>query len=261
MKRPPDGVHPMGMRLDPTGLRRSLVLPAALLLTLAALACDNGSSYSAPPTAPPAPTPMPMPAPEPQPATARYSVTFDATWSADTHPTDFPSNAHFTRLVGSTHRDGAAFWAPGGIASQGVEDMAERGRTSPLDSIIEGQIANGHAEHLLLGDFVTSPGSTSFEFEASQEHSRVSLVSMVAPSPDWFVGVQGIDLFAGDVWAVEVAVDLYPWDAGTDGGGTYTSPNFDMVPQDPISELTGPPVEWDGGVAPMGTFTFTRIDG
>jgi len=249
------------------GPLRATLFPLAAALALMGLAgCDNGSNSGGSPTAPPQTQPPAPPAPPapppPQPATARYSVTFEATWSADSHPTDFPSNAHFTRLVGSTHRDGAAFWAPGGIASQGVEDMAERGRTSPLDSIIEGQIANGHAEHLLLGDSVpSSPGSTSFAFEASQEYSRVSLVSMVAPSPDWFVGVQGIDLFAGEVWADEVTVDLYPWDAGTDRGGTYTSPNFDMVPQDPISELTGPPVEWNGAVASMGTFTFERLDG
>jgi len=250
------------MKSVPSRLLRRMAL-AAPLAALALAAC-NGSSYDAPsPTAPaPSPTPTPMPAPGPQPATARYSVTFDATWTRDSHPTDFPDNPHFSPLVGSTHRDGAAFWAPGLLASRGIEDMAERGRTSPIDTTVEGQIARGDAEHLLLGGPIgRSPGSTSLEFEVSQEHSRVTLVSMVAPSPDWFVGVQGLDLFAGDVWVESITVDLPPWDAGTDHGATFTSPDADAVPQEPIALLTGAPVEWAGGVAPMGSFTFQRLDG
>lgn len=31
---------------------------------------------------------------------AEYSVTFDASWSAATHPSDIPSVPHFSKLVG-----------------------------------------------------------------------------------------------------------------------------------------------------------------
>ena len=39
---------------------------------------------------------------------ARYRVTFQATWSAETHPTNFPANPHFSGLVGATHNENTA---------------------------------------------------------------------------------------------------------------------------------------------------------
>jgi hypothetical protein len=35
--------------------------------------------------------------------TAQYRVRFDATWSAATHPVQFPAAAHWSGLVGATH--------------------------------------------------------------------------------------------------------------------------------------------------------------
>ena len=63
---------------------------------------------------------------------ATYELTFDATWSEETHPTDFPSNAHFSQPVGGLHNADVTFWEPGGIASDGIEAMAELGATVPL---------------------------------------------------------------------------------------------------------------------------------
>ena len=80
---------------------------------------------------------------------------------------------------------------------------------------------------------------------------------MVAPSPDWFVGVSGLDLRPGGTWVSSLTVDLFSYDAGTDSGPNFTSPNTDTNPQDPIALLgapfTGP------NTAPLGTFKFTLV--
>ena len=34
---------------------------------------------------------------------ALYAVSFNATWSATTHPDGFPPNPHFSSLAGATH--------------------------------------------------------------------------------------------------------------------------------------------------------------
>jgi hypothetical protein len=81
---------------------------------------------------------------------------------------------------------------------------------------------------------------------------------MIAPSPDWFVGVSGLCLCEGNAWADSVIVDLFPYDAGTDGGTTYLSPDRDTDPPDPISRIEGSPFAVDGEVAPLGTLTFVR---
>jgi len=83
---------------------------------------------------------------------------------------------------------------------------------------------------------------------------------MIAPSPDWFVGVSRVPLFENDQWVDRVTVEAQPYDAGTDSGTTYLSPDDDSNPQDPIAEITGYPFESSGTVAPLGTFTFERID-
>jgi hypothetical protein len=42
------------------------------------------------------------------------------------------------------------------------------------------------------------------------------------PTPDWIVGVSGLNLCSRDcTWTEQKVVDLYPWDAGTDSGISY----------------------------------------
>jgi hypothetical protein len=67
-------------------------------------------------------------------AAVRYRATFRATWSAATHPSDFPATAHFSPLVGGTHNGQVRLWTEGGIATDGIKDMAERGLTSTLST-------------------------------------------------------------------------------------------------------------------------------
>ncbi|GLH03354.1 Papilin [Gryllus bimaculatus] len=44
------------------------------------------------------------------------------------------------------------------------------------------------------------------------------------PSPDWFVGISGLELCLKNCsWIENVKFDLYPWDAGTNDGITYYS--------------------------------------
>lgn len=224
-----------------------------VLAALAASACGNGDAPTAPTPAPV--TPQATPAP-----TARYSVTFEATWDAATHPGDFPPNPHFSGLIGGTHDASVRFWQPGALASEGIRLMAERGRQSPLDLEVDAAARAGTAEFLLRGgDVPSSPGSVALEFDVSTRFPLVTLVTMVAPSPDWFVGVSGLSLLENGAWVGEKAVDLVPWDAGTDSGATYRSADRATTPPVGIHRLTGAPVESNGAVAPMGRFVFRRL--
>ncbi|XP_006893709.1 PREDICTED: spondin-2-like [Elephantulus edwardii] len=66
----------------------------------------------------------------------------------------------------------------------------------------------------------------------------VSFVVRIVPSPDWFVGVDSLDLCEGGHWKDHISVDLFPYDAGTDSGFTFSSPNFATIPQGPVTEIT-----------------------
>jgi hypothetical protein len=193
-------------------------------------------------------------------ATARYSVVFQSTWTVLTHPIDFPSDAHFSRLVGGTHNASVTFWSEGAPASTGIKDMAERGRTTPLDQEVNAAISAGRAEHLLVGGAIdTTPGSVSLDFEMSTAFPLVTLVSMIAPSPDWFVGVGSLALFQDGQWIESRQIELIPWDAGTDSGSTFRSADFVTMPFQGISRIITAPLSPTGRVTPLGTFTFTRL--
>lgn len=190
-----------------------------------------------------------------QTLTADYEVVFDATWSALTHPVDFPGNPHFSSLIGGTHDANVAFWGPGELASLGIERMAETGNTTNLSNEVNVEISAGFADQVILGSGTGSPGTVSVSFTADQDYPLLTLVSMLAPSPDWFVGVHDLPLFDQGWWVTERIVNLYTYDSGTDLGVTFESDDEDANPQLPI-ELQGFPLEV--GV-PVGTFTIRRL--
>lgn len=190
-------------------------------------------------------------------AAAEYRVTFDATWSAATHPTAFPADPHWSWLIGGVHGPDVSFWDVDSLASLGMERMAEWGSITPLDEEVQAAVDAGTALTVLEGDWLpTSPGSTFLDFTATDLHSRVTLVTMIAPSPDWFAGVSGLELRPGGTWVDSLTVALLPLDAGTDAGTGYTSGNSDTVPHLPIGPVGAP---FSPGV-PVGTFTFVRTD-
>ena len=191
---------------------------------------------------------------------ARYRVTFNATWSAETHPTNFPSGPHFSGLVGATHHGDVRLWQTGEIASDGIELMAETGGKSELLHEIEHLIDDGDAHGELSGDGLNpSPGTVSLVFGAVSSHPNVTLVSMVAPSPDWFVGVSALPLMEDGAWRERIEVSLRVYDAGTDDGTVYTARNADTDPAEPITRLTESDAGFADGEPVIGTFVFELL--
>lgn len=200
---------------------------------------------------------------------AVYRVTFQAAWTEQAFPTNFPGNAHFSGLIGGTHNSNVVFWQPGSLASSGIRSMAETGSKSALTNEVNAAISAGTAEYLVSGGGVsTGNGSVSHEFGLNQSHSQITLVSMVAPSPDWFVGVRGLDLYdsGSSSWVESRVVELKVYDAGTDSGVAFASGNAATNPAENIALLSSGESDTDFNLgvqrasqAVIGTFTFTRI--
>lgn len=199
---------------------------------------------------------------ENQPASARYRLTFNATWSAQTHPLNFPPPAHFSPLTGAVHNDQVVIWRPGQLASDGVELMAETGDSSAMLAEIASAVGNGTAAAAIDGDGVaTSPGSSSIEFEVTREHPLVSLTTMVAPSPDWFVGIRDLALFDGSEFVDAITIDAVVYDSGTDSGLLFTSDDDDTQPPTAITRLNSAATDTDiqNGVPAMGQFIIEKL--
>ena len=180
-----------------------------------------------------------MPEPEPEcPDSATYAVTFRAVWNASSHGSrpPFPSNPHFSRVVGAAHTPEVSFWSSGGIATPGIESMAETGSVSSLCREIDEEADRGGSTPCVRGaqPSFPSPGAARLSFEATEEVRLLTLVSMIAPSPDWFVGVSGMPLMEDGCWRERIEMELVGYDAGTDSGATFTARDADVTPHEPI---------------------------
>lgn len=164
------------------------------------------------------------------------------------------------------HSSDYSLWRQDQYASNGLRDFAERGEAWALMKEIQAAGERLQSVHTVFSApaVPSGTGQTSTELEAHARHSlvsggrregvqgcgravvvallsarpsQVSFVVRIVPSPDWFVGIDSLDLCDGDRWREEVTVDLYPHDAGTDSGFTFSSPNFATIPQDTVTEV------------------------
>ena len=191
---------------------------------------------------------------------ATYKIEFISNWSIATHPTDFPSTAHWSPLVGTTHTNAAQFLQLGLVASPGVEQVAEVGGTSIITTEINALIVGGLAYKIINGSGLSSSGLglgtiTVINVGVVSSFPYISLLTMIAPSPDWIAQINNLKLTdASDNWLTSISVDVYATDAGTDSGITYDSANDDTDPADNISSLEDTLPFSDQIV---GTFVFT----
>ena len=192
--------------------------------------------------------------------TARYTVRVDATWTTATHPVDYPGDAHFSGIVGATHNAKYSIFKDGGTPTDGLEALSERGAHSPLDEEIKAAIGKGTAGALFeSGALFSFPGKLQSSFTADAAHPFVSVVAMVAPSPDWFTGVSSVPLRADGKWVNEITLPLWVWDAGTDHGTTHHADDADTQPRQNTRLAAGPQFLGEKGLRPVGTVTFTRV--
>ncbi|MDZ4828856.1 MAG: spondin domain-containing protein [Phycisphaerae bacterium] len=198
--------------------------------------------------------------------TATYQLTVDVTWSEVTHPGLFPPEAHFSWHGGATHSAQTGFWQVGALASPGMVQMAEVGATITLLQEVQAQIDAGLAGSKLNWPWWFCPADTSHAacgehvvtFEINDEFPLVTLVSMLGPSPDWFVGVSGLSLRSDGQWLKKVLVDLHPYDGGTRSANVFQLFGPLTIPPEPISLITE---ESSQLVTPesLGTYTFTLL--
>ena len=169
---------------------------------------------------------------------AVYTVTFQGNWTTASTPGGVVGSAHFTTLIGAVHNDRVTFWEPGGKATAGVEYVAELGHTGMFESEIN---ANSNAVSVIRKSVARGgTGRATFEVTVSRDYPVVTLLSMIGPSPDWFVGISGQSLLdAQGEWESRLEIDLFPYDAGTEEGTEFSLNNPATFPQGVITSIKG----------------------
>ncbi|XP_033972075.1 spondin-1a isoform X1 [Trematomus bernacchii] len=177
--------------------------------------------------------------------TAKYRVTFFGNWSEKSHPKDYPRRAnHWSALIGASHSKDYVLWEYGGFSSDGVKQVAELGSPVKMEEEIRQKgdevltVIKMKAQWPAWQPFNVR-AAPSAEFSVDRSRHLMSFLTMLGPSPDWNVGLSAEDLCTKECgWVQRVVQDMIPWDAGTDSGVSYESPNKPIDSKDKIRPLT-----------------------
>jgi hypothetical protein len=196
---------------------------------------------------------------------ADYKVVVRSTWTAATHPFEYPeagvlTGPHFSGLIGTAHNANYSIFAEGTPPTPGLEHLSEEGKHTPLDQEIQAAVAAGNAGMLVETDALRNFNDSLIAvIHVDSLHPLVSMVMMVAPSPDWFTGISSVNMMENGQWAATRTFDLIGWDSGGDDGTTYKAPDQDTNPKKPTSRANTPHFVINGTVVPVGTLTLTRM--
>ena len=171
-----------------------------------------------------------------------YALSFNGMWSSARHPVRYPSDATFSPIVVAAHSDNFALWARGEFAGKGVEVVAETGNPNPLLKELYYAKKKGLVSDIARAkESIDSTDSETLYITVDDDHSLLSLVTMLFPSPDWFTGIRDVELCDRSTgkWKEEIELDsLMAYDAGTDSGKFFDSEDLPTKPVEPISLLT-----------------------
>ena len=196
---------------------------------------------------------------------AEYRIVLHSTWTREHHPFEYPSagaltGPHFSGIIGATHNASYSLFADGRMPTPGLERLSEMGSHSPLDDEIRAAIAGGSAGALFetgpLRDFGDSVVTT---VSVDAAHPMLSLVAMIAPSPDWFTGAAAVNLMENGAWVASRTLTLNAWDSGGDDGHTYKADDRDTNPKKPTMQAATRHFTMNGAAVPVATVTITKV--
>ena len=141
------------------------------------------------------------------------------------------------------------------------------GKTDTLKSEIDTKIAEKKAWKLILpGGPRLGPEAmkTGIDVEVTANFSTVSIITMLAPSPDWLIGIDSVDLCNSGKWRESLNITMLPpYDAGTEDGTTFSTDNNATDPPVNIFEITNNTAGAFYGPKPipsLGEFRFVKTE-
>ena len=192
---------------------------------------------------------------------ARYMVTVEVNWSEERYPTAYPKNAHWSRLLATTHNKRFSLFRDGDTASSGLALLATNGRVG----VLEAELAEARRRRR-VGAYVVVEGASTgvsafvFEIDVGSQTPLISLATMVAPSPDWFAAAGEVALRDGAEWIDVVEAPLWAWDAGADSGDTFEAPNHETQPRQSVRFLFHRAFLTANAIEPIGAVSFRRLE-
>lgn len=188
-----------------------------------------------------------------------YRVEVNFAWSAATHGDAYPENGGLSPHVVASHGKFYTMWAPLGFSSEGVQDVAETGNPDQLEM----ELMNQRKRNVFSIRVEDGPSSGTARRRAAVKvnggRSYISSIAMMAPSPDWFTGIEAVNMCneeTGEFYD-EMTGNLSAWDAGTDAGTEFTSEDVPLSPAQRMGIRSILNTRFNG--VPIGTYKIMRM--
>lgn len=185
---------------------------------------------------------------------AVYRLELRTFWSEERFPKQYPQwrpPAQWSKTIGFVHSAELELFHVGRTVGAGLRRFVENGDSE----LIEQEFGNmSSLDTILAPPILQGEGATTANIFVDGNHTKVSLVTKIVPSPDWFIGLDSLDLCRDGEFIDQISLEVDPLDAGTDNGFTFTSPNWPTEPQGVVFKISSsyPP-------HPAGSFNYPHL--
>lgn len=126
---------------------------------------------------------------------AVYKVTLEGHWSREHFPKHFPEvrpPAQFSKSFGVSHNSSFNLFKIDSIASAGLKEFCEK---ADFEEWENGEVDSGHIFDEFVIPKLSDPlDSVESRLFVESKNSLVSLVTKLIPSPDWFIGIESLQV-------------------------------------------------------------------
>merc|ERR1712106_378554 len=169
---------------------------------------------------------------------AVYKLVLETHWSEEMFPKQYPlwrPPAQWSKTVGYTHNGSISLFKTGQAVSDGVRMFVEKGDSDMLERETAG---SSFLDTVFAPSIQQGEGQTETLIFVDGNNTKLSLMTAIVPSPDWFIGLASLELCQDGDWMDYARLDASPMDAGTDNGLTFTSPNWATDPRGEVVTIT-----------------------
>jgi len=184
-----------------------------------------------------------------------YKMELQTFWDEQTFPKQYPQwrpSAQWSKTVGYSHGESLSLFSVGKLVDEGVRQFVETGESEVLDQAAENKT---FLDAILAPPILNGVGKTSANIFVDGNNSHVSAMTKIVPSPDWFVGLDSLQLCNDGHFIQSFETEVFPLDAETDNGFTFTSPNWETEPRAEVFTISS-----DFPAHPAGSFHYPTLN-
>ena len=187
--------------------------------------------------------------------TMSFNISFTSDWGKNEN-INAPPNPHTGNMFFITHNNlMAPLFKEHEYSSKGISNTSMFGTINDLMSEYK-NIAN--VNHIYNSGVLMLPNtSTPIKITTNEKFPYLSFATMTAPSPDWFTGINYLDL--RNIKS-QINIPLYMYDAGTDTGTIFTTEHTTRQPPVTITMKRDNYIYMNGNIQPIGHLIINPIN-